>query len=485
MDSTSQITSNERLYQHTPLREHTSTRLLSLLPGEHGTPLQCEIIECEDNFNTAYEALSYTWGEPEFPKVIHVNDSSGKLQYIRITQNLYNALERLRKVDAPRSMWIDALCIDQADLQEKGHQVAHMGQIFSRADRVVIWLGDTGDFPLFETWVEQDMMRKSMKGKPMSRCGFLDIPWFYRVWTVQELVLAEDACFCLGHLEVPLRKMEGIIIGALVESEDVRRHGLDSLFTYRDQIRGSGPEYRRPAENIPLTLARCFLGLARRRQCKDGRDRIYGMHGLLPDNDFSHKLKSVGDYYKLAETHIAAWSEECLTSQEDLELNKGLLERPLGVISRTLCMDDFTHYTHKMLFALSLFSDLSPSLFSIDKQRWADRSLFFTTTGFLGLGPRGLQPGDEVVIFDGDYTPFILRPQLDTNNPNGNLYKIVGDCYLEGWMYDTFPDENVDGPLNHWTGADSEPQRAFKWVSGREGMQDEMPRLEERTFTIC
>lgn len=178
MDSMSQITSHERLYQHTPLREHTSTRLLSLLPGEHGTPLQCEITECEDSFNTSYEALSYTWGEPEFPKVIHVNDSSGKSQYIRITQNLYNALQRLRKVDAPRSMWIDALCIDQADLQEKGHQVAHMGQIFRRADRVVIWLGDTGDFPLFETWVEQDMMRKSMEGKPMSRCGFLDIPWY-------------------------------------------------------------------------------------------------------------------------------------------------------------------------------------------------------------------------------------------------------------------------------------------------------------------
>jgi hypothetical protein len=432
---------------------------------------------------------------------------------------------------------------------------------------------------------------------------------FYRVWTVQELVLAEDACFCLGHLEVPLRKMDEIIIGALIESEDVRRHGLGSLFTYRDQIRGSGPEYRRHAENIPLTLARCFLGLARRRQCKDGRDRIYGMHGLLPDNgmlpdyslslkqvyvnfaaatlrsgdfsvlhacslnfadpgmpsyipglanpnytgiarddffrdrpfragldrqtgfdtdetgyihlkgtcvdivhntlDFSHKLKSVGDYYKLAETHIAAWSEECLTSQEDLELNKGLLERPLGysrpqvchilyahntrssVISRTLFMVDlthythYTHYTHKILFDLSLFSDLSPSLSSIDKQRWADRSLFFTTTGFLGLGPRGLQPGDKVVIFDGDYTPFILRPQLDTNNPNGQIYKIVGDCYLEGWMYDTFPDENVGGPPIHWTGADSEPQRAFKWVCDREGMQDEMPRLEERTFTIC
>lgn len=78
MDTTSQITFNERLYQHTPPREHTSIRLLSILPGQHRTTLKCEITESEDSSIAPYEALSYTWGEPEFPKVIHVNDSSGR-----------------------------------------------------------------------------------------------------------------------------------------------------------------------------------------------------------------------------------------------------------------------------------------------------------------------------------------------------------------------------------------------------------------------
>jgi len=77
-------------------------------------------------------------------------------------------------------MWIDALCIDQADLQEKGHQVAHMGQIFRRADRVVIWLGDTGDVPPSEIWVEHFITRKPMGGKSRNRLGFLDIPWYVR-----------------------------------------------------------------------------------------------------------------------------------------------------------------------------------------------------------------------------------------------------------------------------------------------------------------
>lgn len=56
-----------------------------------------------------------------------------------------------------------------------------------------------------------------------------------------------------------------------------------------------------------------------------------------------------------------------------------------------------------------------------------NRILFKTQRGYFGLGPRWLRPGDEVVIFDGGETPFVLTPWQ-------NAWKVVGDCYLHGWM---------------------------------------------------
>ena len=140
---------NEELYQHVPLRKDTSIRLLTLLPGDYGTPLCCRIAECEYPQETLYEALSYTWNNPVFPEVIYDCDilDPDRRQYIPVTQNLYNALQCLRKADAPRNLWIDALCINQTDLQEKGYQVARMDKTYLGADCVVVWLGHNNDFP--------------------------------------------------------------------------------------------------------------------------------------------------------------------------------------------------------------------------------------------------------------------------------------------------------------------------------------------------
>jgi len=116
-------------------------------------------------------------------------------------------------------------------------------------------------------------------------------------------VLAEDACFCLGRLEVPLKKMGDLILSALVDVEVDRRIDVNNLFLYRYQTRGSVSQHHSGLADRPrLTLPRCFLDLARRRRCKDGRDRIYGMLGLIPGADmlpdYSLSLKQV--YINLA-----------------------------------------------------------------------------------------------------------------------------------------------------------------------------------------
>src|SRR5205809_6219808 len=81
-----------------------------------------------------YEALSYTWGNEESPENISLDDG-----VLSVTRNLADALFFLRRKNSTRTLWIDALCINQADLVEKGRQVRNMHRIYEHADQVVVW----------------------------------------------------------------------------------------------------------------------------------------------------------------------------------------------------------------------------------------------------------------------------------------------------------------------------------------------------------
>ena len=85
-----------------------------------------------------YEALSYTWGDPNDREEIQVNN-----QVMRVTKNLKAALLALRDADEERVMWVDAVCINQDDIQERNIQVTRMRSIYQRAARTIAWLGDT------------------------------------------------------------------------------------------------------------------------------------------------------------------------------------------------------------------------------------------------------------------------------------------------------------------------------------------------------
>lgn len=132
----------EYQFQYSPLLNDTSTRLLTLLPGPFEAPLRCLITEIPKGLHQRYEALSYAWGDPIFSRRVLVRDMVTKQERpFPITENLYEALLRLRDETASRVLWIDALCINQDDLKEKGHQVAQMGRLYREATRVVVWLG--------------------------------------------------------------------------------------------------------------------------------------------------------------------------------------------------------------------------------------------------------------------------------------------------------------------------------------------------------
>lgn len=168
-------------FEHRPMQENSSIRLLKLLPGCDGKNLKCQIFEIQNASEASFEALSYTWGDPETQEIIHVcapADIDRTLGYISITQNLFKALLRLRSEHTPRTIWIDMLCINQHDFQEKAHQVARMGQVYCEADRVIVWLGEDQFYPRTRALLTQDGRDRWPLTLPEVDLGELvTIPW--------------------------------------------------------------------------------------------------------------------------------------------------------------------------------------------------------------------------------------------------------------------------------------------------------------------
>ncbi|KAM3074495.1 hypothetical protein ACMFMG_002702 [Clarireedia jacksonii] len=94
-----------------------------------------------------YEALSYEWGgvNEKTNHTISVIDPDKALgegvSSLSIRENLFHALKHLRYVDKCRRLWVDAICINQEDLQERGREITKMARIFSLAYRTIVWLG--------------------------------------------------------------------------------------------------------------------------------------------------------------------------------------------------------------------------------------------------------------------------------------------------------------------------------------------------------
>ena len=98
-----------------------------------------------------YEAIPYTSGDLSTTKEILCN---GKI--IRATVNLYAVFKRLRDSSNGLLLWADAVCIDQRNIKERGHQVKLMGQIFKNSEMVRVCLSDNDRNDVFETIKKTD-----------------------------------------------------------------------------------------------------------------------------------------------------------------------------------------------------------------------------------------------------------------------------------------------------------------------------------------
>ncbi|KAF2105430.1 heterokaryon incompatibility protein-domain-containing protein [Lophiotrema nucula] len=344
--SDSEITSHTHtepigIYQYEPLDlEGRCFRLLRLRKGDE-LRLECDLFQADmdgDNL-MPFEALSYTWGNLCTSHSIKVNGKG-----LPITTNLYSALRNLQLEDVDRLLWVDAICIDQNNDKERGHQVGQMGDIFSRADQVIFWLGGPtynsnlvmdalkrferraqkeasgGWHPSDERWqmLWSQLQPMTVKWPPdpslpkdlssLQKEGLqylLGRNWFRRVWIIQEVARARRAIVCCGSKSVTSRIF---VLAPSVVGVEPNSHCQAIL----DIMPGPLRESSWWKENRDLyTLVRKF---GRRSEASDPRDMIYALLGVAELRQDYRVL--LPDYTK-SEAEVVAAATLALFDLED------------------------------------------------------------------------------------------------------------------------------------------------------------------------
>ena len=114
-----------------------SIRVLVLEPNpDPKAAIRCKLLHKTFGQRPRYEALSYTWGSEGNKRKILIGGKD-----FQVGRNLWDALIHLRNPASDRSIWVDAVRINQADISERNRQVRIMHHIYNRAQAVLVWLG--------------------------------------------------------------------------------------------------------------------------------------------------------------------------------------------------------------------------------------------------------------------------------------------------------------------------------------------------------
>lgn len=215
---------NGSIYE--PLPDGEYIRVLKLRPGRYDDIIDCSLsLTNIENSKGSYEAISYVWGDSKHTVDVWCNGLR-----VSITVSLADALRNFRHPSEPRLLWADALCINQKDDQEKGHQVKRMGEVYANAKCVLVWLGCDVNNVAADTFALiceanayfGDSLVKA--GKKVSRMDLFEkpypismdpdrwsgvvnlfkFPWFKRVWTVQEVAVAAECRMFWGPASVDI-----------------------------------------------------------------------------------------------------------------------------------------------------------------------------------------------------------------------------------------------------------------------------------------
>jgi hypothetical protein len=271
-----------------------------------------------------YETVSYCWGNAEDYSTTTV-DVEGFA--VRVTKNALQVLLRFRLPDGERKIWIDSICINQADAAERSSQVADMHIIYKNGQQNLIWLGDD-DGTLDKVSYAINALVEEIKQETddyltyhdtvyvKPKCGataprgftrdvdwevlvrFFTRPWFHRLWVVQEATLASlNSCYCGSHEFSFIEILR--VANWLVYKGHFLPDGLGSpnwiagpgwIANIADTEVGLCHDALRRGQTIGISA---MLYALKNMNCHDPRDHVYGVLGLYKHFSGSSTLPSL------------------------------------------------------------------------------------------------------------------------------------------------------------------------------------------------
>ena len=275
---------NEKL-RYQPIGRPDEIRLVKIIPGSRLSAVKCELQSAILGPEIPkYVALSYCWGDAKYKTWVSCD---GKR--LALTKDLLNAIRRLRRKNETVTLWIDQICINQEDLEERGSQVQLMRRIYESATNVLIWLGDEADkssvaielIPRLSQIQGINVSNRTVKDwRPLK--SLLSRPWFGRMWILQELGVASSASLVCGNHSISWQHLSDLInymhstgmwlgaFGSSGYSSSVSAYGrLASLLSIREEISKHGTV-------CSLTALRSSTYF----DASDPRDKIYALTGI-------------------------------------------------------------------------------------------------------------------------------------------------------------------------------------------------------------
>ena len=200
--------SSQEIYAQVPLNtDRREIRILALASGTNDDALRGDLFVESLNYDDLhYTALSYTWSGLVTRSAMTISGIP-----LLITENLELALRRIRGPSRSKNLWVDAICINQNDSEEKSIQVSLMGDIYASATRTTVWLGEESA----QSDVAMDFIHSLRDGihtydtkadqiLTQAITELMGREWWTRVWVIQEALMSRRVILMCGDKEVDL-----------------------------------------------------------------------------------------------------------------------------------------------------------------------------------------------------------------------------------------------------------------------------------------
>jgi hypothetical protein len=296
-------------YKYRPLGAR-HFRILLLEPGRHDDDLSAELqhVSLDGGLIPPYRTTSYAWGNPTRRSRMLIDSKS-----MSISESASSLLRHIRQEHSMCMIWVDAICIDQSNIEERSRQVSLMADIYSQGSANIVFLGESDRktaaalqaVAAIKTEIQEQsrdtsnigrLMYTGSAGEPRHKahepsCSRYDIedlhslyrrPWFSRLWVIQEAVLSPvSICICGEHTVL----LFDLLAAA---AHVIRSHEL--IYRYREAFKLADYLffliYRGYPDDVRRLMVRQDLSgllyISRRFAVSVPQDSVFALLGLLP-----------------------------------------------------------------------------------------------------------------------------------------------------------------------------------------------------------